>query len=817
MSHPNPAGSGPPPPSRDALRDFQKRYGLTNKVTAELLGCSLPTIQKWRNGAFSPPPAVTRLIALLDALAGGKRDALHRLSNSMKGSCHPAQTSQPRELLADAIKEISAREPPPDAPVPHFPHPIFAQHPFNTLSPPRSYQTAAGPDAPSTIQYLIEETGLCLGAERGYLLQLLEAESVLSNTHEWCRRGIPSQKQALQRVPRNAAQWLLQELEKTDESLLIDPTARDPHAEGQNLFFPDSAAMLAVVPIRLGSTPVGFLGFDLPAGQKLPAAWMNNILKLARHAIASLLTFDYQNHGHLTAEQELLRTLKSADLFFWRWDLKSSRIWIDEAFFALLDKPPPGRPLEVTQWMELVHPEDRERLRSAARSCLRETGTALKGTYRMLRSNGSSICVLIRSTDLVRDKEHEPVSISGSLLDTTEERAKEQSLERSLHDAELANVSRMRFLASVSHELMTPLNGILGMSQLLQESALLPEHVEMAGTIINSGRSLQGLIEDILLFSSLDAGDAKLDPEPCDPRELLVVWEQAFRQRALEKGLGLSLQVDPNMPRNLILDCSHLMHIATHLIDNALKFTAQGEIHVHLSGKPLGTSRFNLIIEVSDTGIGIDKEQRALIFEPFCQGDGSSTRRYEGLGIGLSIVQKLVRIMHGTVHITNASSSGTCVKVKLPVDTEEPARSESGDEEPDPAVALLIDDDPINQRLTERLLSKIGCRTAVAESGEEALLWLRQNRPPFVLLEMHLPAMDGWTFLAEYQATCEHHARAPVFVIGAIGKLSTHKRQNLLQSDAIEGILTKPYALKELRTAVEPLLRSHRVHPGNSR
>ena len=499
MSLPNPADSGPSPSACAALRIFQKHYGLTNKATAEMLGCSLPTIQKWRSGAISPPATALRLVSLLDALAQGKQEALQRIAEKMTKPCQPPDSLPLKKFLAQTT---SCNPDPPeglDSAASSPPRALSEEHPLTA--------------APATIPPLIEGAGLCLKADACYLLQRFDEGSVLCKTHEWHRAEVPSPLKTFPRTAPEVAQWLLEEFDGSDQIRIIEPSERHQRDKNRDLCSAQHVGPVALIPVRHASTLLGFFGVELPSEPSLPPPLRDDILKLAAHAIASVLALEDQNHLHRTTEQELLKTLEAADLFFWRWDLKASRIWIDERFFALLGRaPPPENPIPLAHWRELVHPEDRERLNPETWSSPSEANDPIKCTYRMVHSDGSVICLLNRRTEVLRDEQNTPLAVSGSLLDITKVRAKEQSLRESLHDAELANISRMRFLASVSHELMTPLNGILGMGQLLQESALLPEQVEMAGTVIDSGRSLQTLIEDILLFSSLDAGDAKLDP-----------------------------------------------------------------------------------------------------------------------------------------------------------------------------------------------------------------------------------------------------------------------------------------------------------------
>ena len=410
------------------------------------------------------------------------------------------------------------------------------------------------------------------------------------------------------------------------------------------------------------------------------------------------------------------------------------------------------------------------------------------------------------------------VERANSALVTAKERA-EFLAER----AEAANRAKSDFLANMSHEIRTPMNGVIGMTELALDTRDDDERREYLNIVRNSAQSLLGIINDILDFSKIEAGKLVVEKVPFAFRQTVLESMQPLSMRAREKGLGFSVDIAAGIPDALIGDPTRLRQVLLNLVGNAVKFTGQGEISLrvleHAQAEPRVLEFF-----IRDTGIGIPPEKLGTIFEAFTQADTSTTRSYGGTGLGLTITQRLLELMGGALRVESAPGEGSTFSFCLPFDvlpvlpvetaddTDVPVGGESAPDalndplgvppvmqmlpgvaatpETSPAGAstgvvkpksvetspleglsvLLAEDNPINQKLAQRLLEKWGCRVTVANNGREACDLLEGDADfAVVLMDVQMPVMSGLEaveHLREMERT-EGRARLPVIAMTA--------------------------------------------------
>ena len=386
--------------------------------------------------------------------------------------------------------------------------------------------------------------------------------------------------------------------------------------------------------------------------------------------------------------------------------------------------------------------------------------------------------------------------------DVTEQRRTTQALAAARDAAEAANRAKSAFLANTSHEIRTPLNGLLGLAQLAQEPGVDEvRRRQYLQQILESAQSLGGIISDILDLSKIEAGKLTTETLPFNLRALLDAVQRAYDGLARQRGLALTMRIDPGVPEAVEGDPVRLRQILTNYVTNALKFTERGGVTIDVGLAAAGRLR----LEVGDTGPGIDDASLARLFKPFTQADESTTRRYGGTGLGLSICRELARLMGGEVGATSRVGHGSTFWAELPM----PAASAPGPEpvataRPDPlrgARVLLVEDNPVNMLIAVAMLEQWGAQVTPATNGHAALDAVDRTRdggaPPFdaVLMDLQMPRMSGHETARRMRR--EHGAETlPIIALTAAALLS--ERDEALDA-GMNDFLTKPIDAQRLR------------------
>jgi signal transduction histidine kinase/ActR/RegA family two-component response regulator len=361
-----------------------------------------------------------------------------------------------------------------------------------------------------------------------------------------------------------------------------------------------------------------------------------------------------------------------------------------------------------------------------------------------------------------------------------------------------AGEAKSVFMATISHELRTPMNGVLGMAQLLRESKLDGEQHQMVETIARSGRSLLKVINDVLDLSRLEAGKMLLARAPFSLSETVELVRSLLAVEASSKGIALVLEVDRELPDRYIGDGARTNQVLLNLAGNAVKFTSHGQVLIQVKRVP-GGLRFS----VTDTGIGIASATLKTLFEPFIQGEASATGGGGGTGLGLAISKRLVEAMGGEIGMESEPGKGTCCWFDVPV---QPALAMAPPPSPPapPARALrilLAEDNVVNQTVARRFLERQGHQVDVVTNGRQAVEACVRQRWDLILMDCQMPEMDGFTATMEIRRLEQALSRqTPIVALTA----NAHAEDRVRCLEAgMDGHVAKPLALEELASALE--------------
>ncbi|CAN5399604.1 ATP-binding protein [soil metagenome] len=374
-----------------------------------------------------------------------------------------------------------------------------------------------------------------------------------------------------------------------------------------------------------------------------------------------------------------------------------------------------------------------------------------------------------------------------------------EALEGAQAAAVEANQAKSAFLAMMSHELRTPMNGVLGMAHALKQTKLDDRQAAQVEMLVRSGDGLMAILNDILDVSKIEAGKLELEAIAFDLGEVVERVMDLWRETASAKGVALSFEMAPGAPDWLEGDPNRLRQIMLNLVSNALKFTASGE--VRLSVRPLISDlkdRARFEIAVFDTGIGMTPEQQAKLFQSFSQADAATTRKFGGTGLGLAICRQLTDLMGGEISAESEPGRGSIFRVILDlaraeaVDLDEPEAESEGLTH---LSILVAEDNPINQAVVRAVLEAVGARLETANDGAEALDMLREKTFDLVLMDVHMPRMDGVEALRRIRAGETGDARVPVIALTADAMPGEDEKLLAHGFDDVQGKPIQPMAL----------------------
>ncbi len=512
----------------------------------------------------------------------------------------------------------------------------------------------------------------------------------------------------------------------------------------------------------------------------------------------------------------------------WDWELRTNKIFLSPQWKKMLGYGDHELENHPDSFFTRIHPDDVGKVGETLEAYLRGQTDEYSVECRLKHKDGGYRWILARAIG-IRDENGTVYRMAGSHTDITEQKRNEEELLTSKEEAEAANQAKSAFIANMSHEIRTPLNGVLGFLDLLHSEDLTAEQMDYIETAIQSGRTLLQIINDILDITKIEAGRLEINREPFSLKGLIHAGIETFRPRVNNKGLSIDYRINEELPTFFVGDESRIRQVLFNLIGNAVKFTKEGAIQIIVDrgessaiSVPVDEdkdSRPNMTVvtfSVKDTGIGIPEDKLDTIFESFTQVDSSYTREYQGTGLGLGIVKRLVELMGGCVEVQSGLGRGSTFSFSLPLkETSEPdsvteysvISSDPNESDSLSLSILLAEDNRINRIVTEKMVTRMGHRVVSVENGRDVIQELELSTYNLVLMDVQMPVMDGIEATKRIRRGDAGAAAKDIPIVALTAHALQDEKMRFL-NEGMNGYLAKPINIDELEELLGQLFRS---------
>jgi len=419
--------------------------------------------------------------------------------------------------------------------------------------------------------------------------------------------------------------------------------------------------------------------------------------------------------------------------------------------------------------------------------------------------------ILVGKVRIFLDLYHQKQELNSLLFQLKENN---RELEIQKRKAEEAARAKSMFLANMSHEIRTPLNGIIGISRILERTELKPDQKELTEIITSSGENLLNIINDILDFSKIESGQIQLEKIPFELRKIIKTIISLLKFKADEIGLEIRVAIDGNIPKTLIGDPLRINQIITNLANNAIKFTEKGYVEISAAIVEQTEEDIEILIRVTDTGIGISDEGKTKLFKEFSQTETSTTRKYGGTGLGLAICNNLTQLMGGEIGVESEINHGSVFWAKLKfgkLDKTNHSAKLAELDIPDNIRVLYAEDNIVNQKVALLLLQHLGISSDIAVNGQQAVDKHSAHPYDLILMDMQMPVLDGIGATEKIRdIETKSNIVKPAYIVAVTANTFSEDKQKCIAAGMNE-FISKPFNENELRSIVKNAIRRQQI------
>ena len=604
--------------------------------------------------------------------------------------------------------------------------------------------------------------------------------------------------------------WINEQLKQFEYIHVNNTDELPPDALNPKKFNRHSIGSFICVSLLSGeNNAIGYLFFISSERNK---NWKSDTRKLISK-VADIISRTIEHHkwreSLKASEEQLQVALKAGNNGLWDWNYKTGEIYFTATSFEMLGFTEIKEGMHIEGWEEIRHPEDNEIAELNLQSHIKGLTAFYEVEQRLRTASDNYKWVLTRGKIIEGDKNGKPLRIMGVNTDIDKIKMMEAELKNAKAEADRANVAKTLFLANMSHEIRTPMNGIMGLSKLMQKTKLDSQQENYLHAIVDSADNLLVIINDILDFSKINAGRMQLEKISFRIDKLITSAIKSLDYKAKDKGIDLSHSIDKRINQVLMGDPVRINQILINLIGNSLKFTDEGYIKLEISliKKEKGLNYIRFV--VSDTGIGIDKEKQAMIFESFSQEDESVNRKFGGTGLGLAICKQLIEMMDGYIGLESTKNVGSKFFFTIPLPDGDPTMlSEEADKVIQNAdlsalKILVAEDHKVNQYLIKSIFKTWNVEPDIAENGAIAIEMLKTKTYDIVLMDRQMPEMGG----VEATRIIREKMKLKVPIIAVTAAALKGSKEQALEA-GMNDYVTKPFdpedLLRKILTYVKP-------------